>query len=252
MLKLHVRLKLIALCATLICSITACGEVTPKWNSPKTVSLEVMKSVLPTSLDLEAYSSLNQFSSKKPSDDVLVGFFANSDNSIEFSPKSCVESDSYLTRDDFWVTSASNATNNMTNGISRVWDAGEGWRLKVLIVGDKNTSNDSYLMEDISTELASCKVVAVQTKTLMWSSVVEKFDVSSDSMRIEFKMLFTPGNSVTKGIKIVQQVGRNLVSVTVARSGKGFSTDFPIPTDVEKDMNALLMKISEGINQRGK
>ena len=114
--------------------------------------------------------------------------------------------------------------------------------LRMAFFADKNV-DDANLIGDIVTELESCKSVTNRAETLEWTSTFSYTAVSPDELRVEINTdySYTTGQKFTgRSVKLVKQVGRNLLSVMLSYSAKSDMTLDPITSAEEDDAKSLL------------
>jgi hypothetical protein len=167
------------------------------------------------------------------------------------SPENCRESDAFIQQRTFVKNSSSSASDYMSEGVSWYWegkDSSDPRRLIITIVGDSNTG-ESFLLNDITNEMASCETVANQTSSLVWSTMQTFTQPSPETLRVDFKVFFAGSTpSVRKGLLVARQVGRNVIYVSYTRDGLGLPSDYPISTEIEAQMNLLLDDIALKLN----
>jgi hypothetical protein len=227
--------------------LTSCGTESIDWATPSAVTEAREQSALfPTKTDLQNLNSLKNFSTAEYKTDVLVGFNFNGtgDGSLQVEPLSCLGSEKYLLTDDFWLTPTSSSTANMGSGYSEVYAIrGDQQRtLKMAFFADKNVE-DANLIGDIATELESCKSVTNRADTLEWTSTFSYTATSPDELRVEINTDYsyrTGEKYKGQSVKLVKQVGRNLLSVMLSYSAKLDMTLDSITSAEEDDARALL------------
>ncbi len=224
-------------------AVVGCGKSEPSWNSPAAFNFENVELVFPKSVDFEKSPVFSPFAKVQPKGLSLFDFpYTGTDMKIE--PENCLESDAFVTRDDFFSSPISSGSDNMKEGHLKRWLV-KGWALKVSIISDKN-EGEGYLLQDLRTAIEACDFVANETDLYTWGSFVEDVQVVDGVMRVEYKIIYAkPENYVHKGVKLSQQVGRNVVSVTVTNGGLGVPSDFPISMEIEDEMSSLLSEVSE-------
>jgi hypothetical protein len=107
---------------------------------------------------------------------------------------------------------------------------------------DKNVE-DANLIGDIATELESCKSVTNRAETLEWTSTFSFTVTSPDELRVEINTDYsykTGQKYKGQSVKLVKQVGRNLLSVMLSYSAKSDMTLDSITPAEEDDAKALL------------
>lgn len=227
--------------------LTSCGAESIDWATPKAVTeAREQSAFFPTKTDMQKLNSLNDFASAEFESDVLIGYKFNGagDGSLQVEPLSCLGTEKYLLTDDFWLTPTSTSTLNMGYGYSEVYAIrGDQQRtLRMAFFADKNV-DDANLIGDIVTELESCKSVTNRAETLEWTSTFSYTAVSPDELRVEINTdySYTTGQKFTgRSVKLVKQVGRNLLSVMLSYSAKSDMTLDPITSAEEDDAKALL------------
>jgi hypothetical protein len=227
--------------------LTSCGAESMDWETPSAVTdAREQSAFFPTKTDLQSLNSLNSFSSGEYKTDVLVGFNFNGtgDGSLQVEPLSCLGTEKYLLTDDFWLTPTSSSTANMGSGYSEVYAIrGDQQRtLRMAFFADKNVE-DANLIGDIVTELEACKSVTNRAETLEWTSIFSFAVTSPDELRVEINTDYsykTGQKYKGQSVKLVKQVGRNLLSVMLSYSAKSDMTLDSITSAEEDDAKALL------------
>jgi hypothetical protein len=227
--------------------LTSCGAESIDWSTPVIVTdAREQRALMPTKTDLKNFTSLVAYSSGEFDSDVMVGFNFNGggDGSLQVQPLSCLGTEKYLLTDDFWLTPTSTSTAKMGYGYSEIYTIrGDKQRsLRMAIFGDKN-GESANLIGDIAAELESCKSVTNVTEGLEWTSTFTYTAASPDQLRVEIntEYLYSTGQKYKgRSVKLVKQVGRNLLSVMLSHTGNSDVTLDPITASEEDDALALL------------
>ena len=227
--------------------LTSCGGESIDWATPSAVTnVREQRALFPTKTDLQNLNSLKAYSSAEFESDVLTGFNFNGigDGSLSVEPLSCIGTEKYLLTDDFWLTPTSTSTLNMGYGYSEVYAirGDEQRTLRMALFADKNVEN-ANLLGDIVTELESCKSVTNRAETLEWTSTFSYTAASPDELRVEINTDYsykTGQKYKGRSVKLVKQVGRNLLSVMLSYSVKSDMTLDSITAAEEDDARALL------------
>lgn len=240
------KLKLLAVIAS-TALLSSCSTESIDWATPAIVGdVREQQGLLPTKTDLKKFSSLEAFSSAEFDSDVMTGmnFDGLGDGTLRVEPLSCLGSEKYLLTDDFWLTPTSTSTSMMGKGYSEIYSIrGDKQRsLRMAIFGDKNVEG-ANLIGDIAAELKSCKSVTNATEGLEWTSTFSYTAAAPDQLRVLINTEYTYSTGQKfKGlsVKLVKQVGRNLLSVMLSHTGKSEVTLDPITAAQEDDAAALL------------
>lgn len=239
------RLLVVIVSAVLL---TSCGAESIDWATPKAVTdAREQSKFFPTSTDLQKLNSLSNYVSAQFTTDVLVGFNFNGtgDGSLRVEPLSCLGTEKYLLTDDFWLTPTSTSTLNMGYGYSEVYAifGDQQRKLRMSFFADKNVQ-EANLIGDIVTELETCKSVTNRAETIEWTSTFSYTVAAPDELRVEINTdySYTTGQKYKgRSVKLVKQVGRNLLSVMLSYSAESDMTLDSITSADEADAKALLV-----------
>ena len=228
---------------------TEATEESVNWEVPAAYDIQELNGLISSNNILTAYSEFARFNTKTVLIEPLTPF---TDTGKPFtSPESCRESDAFIQQRTFVKNSSSSASDYMSEGVSWYWegkDSSDHRRLIITIVGDSNTG-ESFLLNDIASELISCETVANQTSSLVWSTMQTFTQPTPETLRVDFKVFFAGSTpSVRKGLLVARQVGRNVIYVSYTRDGLGLPSDYPISSEIEAQMSLLLDDIALKLN----
>lgn len=238
--------------------LTSCGAESIDWATPNAVTdASEQSAFFPTKTDLQKLNSLNDYVSAEFETDVLVGFNFNGsgDGTLRVEPLSCLGTEKYLLTDDFWVTPTSTSTLNMGYGYSEEYVIRDDQQriLRMSFFADKNVQ-EANLIGDIVTELETCMSVTNRAETLEWTSTFSYTVAAPDELRVEINTdySYTTGQKFKgRSVKLVKQVGRNLLSVLLSYSAESDITLDSITSADEADAKALLVIFANNLAPQG-
>ncbi len=233
---------IVALFALLI--LPSCGN-SINWDEPAALEIGARALVLPAAGNLIAYESLSDFSSStsEPKPQIPLG---GKESGLNVDPRSCVTSHEYVTIGAAFRDEKSLFAKSLGGGWSIVFsDFDQGKTFAATIFSDEANS-EQPLIQDLFDDLSSCPKVTHVLNGVTYKYQFTVARISENTIKVNFEGTNSEGLHEI-GLKVVNQVGRNLISTGMYHY-KWNQAQATAITDQEKaDLNSSLLVMAQKI-----
>jgi hypothetical protein len=214
------------------------------WDSVKALSEGLQPTILPKADDLRDFGYLESFASIKPelSAQNPEGTSGNSDT-LSWNPESCYAAASYAVYNANWEISNSEFAKSLGQGWDEILlDRKAGKTLTFSIFSDLGLA-DMPLLDILERDIKACPITIQKINKVTYNY---EFQVSRTSENtIEISTIFSSSEGlVGKSLKIISQVGRNLLASELVRFDWNGNPPMPITTMEQGALTAALQSMA--------